>query len=53
MEEITKEEIYAREEEKSAKVKKEAGLKAIAEGLVVWFVRNGQNKLTAMLPEDY
>ena len=23
------------------------------EGLVVWFVRNGQNKLTAMLPEDY
>jgi len=23
------------------------------EGLIVWFVRNGQNKLTAMLPEDY
>ena len=26
---------------------------ATEEGLVVWFVRNGQNKLTAMLPEDY
>ena len=23
------------------------------EGLVVWFVRNERNKLTAMLPEDY
>ena len=32
--EITKEEIFAREEEKTAKVKKEAGLKAITEGLV-------------------
>ncbi len=23
------------------------------EGLVIWFVRNGSGKLTAMLPEDY
>ena len=26
---------------------------ATEEGMVVWFVRNEQGKLTAMLPEDY